>query len=73
MSDNSMYVQAYYKGGMTGFEVIANSNEYKIARNGEIIATLRHDNTWQQISGEKLSEEVIESIAMQIEKPQSQA
>jgi hypothetical protein len=74
MSDGTTYIQAYFKGGMTGFEVIPTvNNEYQLARNGAIIATVRHDKTWQQLSGDKLPDDVLESIGLQIEKPESQA
>jgi hypothetical protein len=73
MSNNNIYVQAYYKGGMTGFEVIPGQDQYTVARDGEIIAVLRRGPEWHQISGEKLPEDVFESIIQEIEKPQSQA
>lgn len=73
MSDNSFYVQAYYNGGMTGFEIIPRGDYFDIARNGEIIATLQRSQTWQQIAGEQLPDDVLQSIYQQIEKPESQA
>lgn len=68
-----MYVQAYYKGGMQGFEIIPRDNYYEVAKNGEIIARLQHNKTWQQISGEQLPDDVLQSIYQQIERPESQA
>jgi hypothetical protein len=73
MSNNNIYIQAYYKGGMTGFEVIPGDDQYTVARDGEIIAVLRQSPDWHQISGDKLPDDVLESIIQQIEKPQSQA
>ncbi|MDB4925783.1 hypothetical protein [Mucilaginibacter sp.] len=73
MSNNNLYVQAFYNGGMTGFEIIPRGDHFDVARNGEIIAALQHGQTWQQISGKRLPDEVLQSIYQQIEKPESQA
>ncbi|HEY9535663.1 MAG TPA: hypothetical protein VIQ77_14070 [Mucilaginibacter sp.] len=73
MNNGNLYVQAYYQGGMTGFEVLCSDDIYQVARDGRIIATLRHDTQWHQLSGDPLPDDVIESIGMQIEKPESQA
>jgi hypothetical protein len=71
MSNNSFYIQAYYNGGLTGFEVIPNDGAFNIARNGEIIATLQRNPTWQQTAGEPLPDDVLQSIYQQIEKPEA--
>ncbi len=73
MSDVNIYVQAYYNGGMTGFEIIPNGDYFEVARDGGIIATLKRIPTWHQVSGDRLPDEVIESMAQQIEKPTRQA
>jgi len=73
MDNGNLYIQAYYQGGMTGFEVLCSEGVYRVARDGRIIATLQRDAQWRQLSGDPLPEEVIESIGMQIDKPESQA
>jgi len=73
MNNGNLYVQAYYRGGMTGFEVLCSDDIYRLYIDGHQIATLTHDNQWRQTSGDPLPDEVIESIGLQIEKPQSQA
>ena len=65
------YVQAFYHGGMTSFEIIPDGRHYCIAADGKIIAELRHDNDWEQISGEQLPKEVLESIYQQIDQKKS--
>jgi hypothetical protein len=69
MSNDNIYIQAYYKGGMTGFEVIPGEDQYTVARNGEIIAVLKQSPNWNQVSGDKLPDDVLESIIQEIEKP----
>jgi hypothetical protein len=64
-----LYVQAYINGGMTAFEVIQHGDFFEIAHDGKIVATMKHQNGWQQVSGDRLPEEVIESIGQQIHKP----
>lgn len=73
MNNGNLYVQAYYQGGMTGFEVLCGDGIYRIARDGGIIATLKHDIKWYQVSGDPLPAEVVQSIGMQIEKPDKQS
>ncbi len=65
------YVQAFYHGGMTSFEIIPDGKHYCIAADGKIIAELRYNNGWQQISGAQLPKEVLESIYLQIEQKKS--
>lgn len=73
MNNGNIYVQAYYRGGMTGFEVLCSDDIYQVFIDGHVIATLRHNNKWYQESGDPLPDEVIESIGMQIDKPEKQA
>lgn len=73
MNNGNLYVQAYYRGGMTGFEVLCGDGIYQVFIDGHRIATLNRDNKWRQISGDPLPEEVVESIGLQIDRPQSQA
>jgi hypothetical protein len=40
MNNGNLYVQAYYQGGMTGFEVLCSDDIYQVARDGRVIATL---------------------------------
>jgi hypothetical protein len=73
MNNGNIYVQAYYRGGMTGFEVLCSDDIYKVFIDGHEIATLVRENKWKQVSGDPLPDEVVESIGMQIDRPQSQA
>jgi hypothetical protein len=67
--DHVFYVQAFYDGGMTGFEIIPNGDIYNIARDGKIIASIQHHhNNWQQLSGKQFAKEVLESICQEIEQ-----
>lgn len=71
MSNSSFYVQAYYNGGMTGFEIIPHDDYFEVARDGKIIATLRHSGNWQQVSGDRLPDDALQSIYQQIDQPKS--
>lgn len=73
MNNDGIYVQAYYRGGMTGFEVLCRDDIYSVFISGHEIATLIRENKWKQVSGDPLPDEVVESIGMQIDIPQSQA
>lgn len=73
MDNNSFYVQAYYNGGLTGFEIIPRDDDFLVANNGDIIAILHHGENWQQVSGKRLPDDVLQSLYQQIEKPKSQA
>ncbi|MDB5115652.1 MAG: hypothetical protein JWQ79_1144 [Mucilaginibacter sp.] len=72
MNNDVFYIEAYYNGGMTGFEIIPRDAHFKIAKNGHIIAVIKNNNDgWQQISGDKLPDEVLQSIYQQIDRPKS--
>jgi hypothetical protein len=63
----SFYVQAFYRGGMNSFEVTPQEDSYKVAYDGKIIAELRHNEEWEQVSGEPLDEDVFVSVKQAIE------
>jgi len=67
------HIQVDYNGDTTGFQVVQHGNFFEIAKDGKIIATLRHENGWQQVSGDRLPDDVIASIGVQIIKAESQA
>lgn len=64
---DNFYVQAYYHGGMNSFEITPQDDRYQIAYDGDIVAELRHNEDWKQISGEPLDEDVFVSIRQAIE------
>ncbi|HEY0244666.1 MAG TPA: hypothetical protein VGC01_03810 [Mucilaginibacter sp.] len=66
--EHNFYVQAFYQGGMNSFEVIPDGNNYRLARDGKIIAELNHDDSWQQTGGEPLPQGVLESIYQEIDQ-----
>lgn len=73
MNNGNLYVQAYYRGGMTGFEVLCSDDIYQVFIDSNRIATLSRGDKWHQTSGDPLPDEVVESIGLQIDRPQSQA
>lgn len=73
MDNGTIYVQAYYRGGMTSFEVLCNNGIYRLFIDGHQIATLQKDGKWHQVDGNELPDEVIESIGIEIDKPQNLA
>lgn len=66
-TNESFYVQAYYHGGLTSFEVTPTGHSYLIAYDGQLIAELQHNEDWMQISGKPLDEDVFVSIKQSIE------
>lgn len=63
----SFDVQAFYHGGMNSFEVTPQGDRFKVAYDGKVIAELRHNEDWEQASGEPLEEDVFISIIQAIE------
>jgi hypothetical protein len=66
-SEETFYVQAYYNGGMNSFEVIHNEGHFGVAYSGNVIAEIRNNENWGQISGDPLDKDVFISIKQAIE------
>jgi hypothetical protein len=49
------------------YRITENHDRYGIERDGLVIAEVSHDDQWQQLSGEPLSEHLLESICDHIE------
>jgi hypothetical protein len=64
---DTFYVQAFYQGGMNSFGVTPGQNIFSVAYDGKVIAELRHNQEWQQVSGEPLEDDVFVSIKQAIE------
>jgi hypothetical protein len=64
---DNFYVQAFYNAGMNSFEVTPREDSYQVAYDGQVIAVLRHNEDWEQVSGEPLEEDVFVSIKQAIE------
>ena len=49
------------------YRITQNVDRYGVEKDGVVIAELNHDSGWKQLSGEKLSKELTDSICNHIE------
>jgi hypothetical protein len=64
---NSFAYNQHIAGIEHSYRITQNEEKYGIEQDGVIIAELRHDSRWHQLSGAQLDPEVMESICDQIE------
>ena len=44
------------------YRITMNDCKYSVEQDGILVAEIQYDETWKQISGEPLSDEIVESI-----------
>jgi hypothetical protein len=64
---DTLYIQAFYNGGMNGFEIVPHGKSYSVAYDGKIIANIQHNEVWEQVSGETLPDDVLTTLYQGIE------
>lgn len=66
--EESFYVEAYYKGKLTNFEIVPNESHFGIMIGNELLGEVQNNEVWEQVSGEELPEYLLDLFFVAIKK-----